>query len=198
MMYPTDEDLESLPRIEMTNNVPWEPSRYDGDQHLMRIVNQSNTQICKFGVKIPLNHDQAVQFDEENGNTLWQDAEKKEIHQMFKCNGFDDRGHRDTAPALHLVYTCKHDGIRKARIVIGEDLTDPPVESIYSGVVSIDSTTSSMEYPSDLNPFDDKDFQLHKVKVNANTSRINLCESYVQHLCDKVDNQTVCTLINSE
>jgi len=38
-------------------------------------------------------------------------------------------------------------------------------------------------------------FQLHK--VNANTSRINLCESYVQHLCDKVDNQTVCTLIDS-
>ena len=47
-----------------------------------------------FGVKVPRNHDQAVQFDEDNGDTLWQDAEKKEIDQMFEYNVFDDRGHR--------------------------------------------------------------------------------------------------------
>ena len=98
-----------------------------------------------FGVKVPRNHEQAVQFDEENGDTLWQDAEKKEIDQMFEYNVFDDRGHRDTASApdgykkirLHLVYACKHDGRRKARIVAGGHLTDTPVESVYSGVVSL-------------------------------------------------------------
>lgn len=120
-------------------------------QKLLRRMNQAkmksykNTPIYMFGVKVPRNHDQAVQFDEENGNTLWQDAEKKETAQMFEYNVFDDRGHRSTARipegykkiTLHLVYACKHDGRRKARIVAGGHLTDPPLESVYSGVVSL-------------------------------------------------------------
>ncbi len=52
--------------------------------------------IYMFGVKVPRNQEQAVQFDEENGNILWQDAEKKEIDQMFEYNVFDDCGHRNT------------------------------------------------------------------------------------------------------
>jgi len=35
------------------------------------------------------------------------------------------------------VYACKHDGRRKARIVAGGHLTDAPLESVYSGVVSL-------------------------------------------------------------
>ncbi|KAL7490750.1 hypothetical protein ACHAWT_000281, partial [Skeletonema menzelii] len=113
--------------------------------HQAKIRSYQTTPIYMFGVKVPRNHEQAVKFDEENGNTLWQEAEAKEIAQMFEYNVFEDRGHKDstTPPAgykkipLHLVYACKHDGRRKARIVAGGHLTDTPLESVYSGVVSL-------------------------------------------------------------
>ena len=38
---------------------------------------------------------------------------------------------------LHFVYDVKHDGRFKARVVAGGHLTETPVESIYSGVVSL-------------------------------------------------------------
>ena len=37
----------------------------------------------------------------------------------------------------HFVYDCKHDGRFKSRFVAGGNMTDTPVDSIYSGVVSI-------------------------------------------------------------
>eukprot|EP00984_Skeletonema_dohrnii_P017565 scaffold8043_cov92-Skeletonema_dohrnii-CCMP3373.AAC.2 len=91
---------------------------------MMRVINQSkcqsyqNTPIYMFCVKVLRNHKQAARFDEENGNTLWQDAEAKEIAQMFEYNVFIDRGHRNTGQQpeeykqirLHIVYACKHDG----------------------------------------------------------------------------------------
>ena len=118
---------------------------------MLRRINQAkrrsfkNTPIYMFGVKVPRNHEQAVQFDKENGNTLWQDSERTEINQMFEYNVFEDRGHRSTAKApdgykkipLHMVYACKHDGRRKSRLVAGGHLTDTPLESVYSGVVSL-------------------------------------------------------------
>ena len=113
--------------------------------HKAKLRSYTETPIYMFGVKVPRNHQQAVQFDEENGNRLWQEAEAKEIGQMFEYNVFEDRGHRSTAVApddyklirLHMVYACKHDGRRKARIVAGGHLTDAPLESVYSGVVSL-------------------------------------------------------------
>eukprot|EP00984_Skeletonema_dohrnii_P037462 scaffold39546_cov344-Skeletonema_dohrnii-CCMP3373.AAC.1 len=95
---------------------------------MMRMINQAklksyrDTPVYMYGVKVPRNHEQAIQFDLENGNTEWQDAEKKEIDQMFEYSVFDDRGHKSVAtpPAgykkirLHMVYACKHDGRRKA------------------------------------------------------------------------------------
>ena len=40
---------------------------------------------------------------------------------------------------VHFVYTVKHDGRFKARLVADGHLTKEPVESIYSGVVSLRS-----------------------------------------------------------
>ena len=40
---------------------------------------------------------------------------------------------------LHFVYAVKHDGRFKARLVADGHLTKEPVESIYSGVVSLKS-----------------------------------------------------------
>ena len=38
---------------------------------------------------------------------------------------------------VHLVFACKHDGRRKARLVAGGHLTDTPIDSVYSSVVSL-------------------------------------------------------------
>ena len=40
---------------------------------------------------------------------------------------------------VHLIFAVKHDGRHKAILVAGGDLTPDPIESIYSGVVSIRS-----------------------------------------------------------
>lgn len=38
---------------------------------------------------------------------------------------------------VHFVYAVKHDGRYKARLVAGGHLTDTPIDSVYSSVVSL-------------------------------------------------------------
>jgi hypothetical protein len=116
------------------------------------MVNQSrikatcNAPRYKFGYRIPRNYDEAMQFDLKNGNTLWQEATNLEMSQLAEYDTFRDLGHKDTAPPpttgykkirTHLVYDCKHDGRHKAWMVANSHLTDIPLESMYSGVVSL-------------------------------------------------------------
>lgn len=99
----------------------------------------------KFGVQIPRGFRQAKELDEANGNTLWQDAIKKEFDQIHEYNTFKDMGVGTRLDAkykrinTHLVFDVKHDLRRKARLVAGGHMTDPPKDSVYSGVVSLRS-----------------------------------------------------------
>ena len=118
---------------------------------LLRMIRQAKlksfrtTPVYKNGHKVPRNHQQAMDLDRINNNTKWADAEKLEKNQLFEYETFDDRGHRSSNRApdgykkinLHFVYDVKHDGRFKARVVAGGHLTETPVESIYSGVVSL-------------------------------------------------------------
>jgi hypothetical protein len=118
---------------------------------MLRMVNQShikascNAPRYKFGYPIPHNYNEAMQFDLKNGNKLWREATNLEMSQLAEYNTFRDLGHKDTAPPptgykkirTHLVYDCKHDGRNKARMVADGHLTDIPLESVYSGVVSL-------------------------------------------------------------
>jgi hypothetical protein len=66
-------------------------------------------------------------------------------YQLAEYDTFGDLGHKDTAPPptgykkirTHLVYDCKHDGRHKAQMVADGHLMDIPLESMYSGVVSL-------------------------------------------------------------
>ena len=98
--------------------------------------------IFKFGVQVPRNHKEAMQLDEKNGNTLWADAEARELNQIDEYGTFRDvgkgvhpRGYKKIS--AHLVYDIKPDLRRKARLVAGGHLTETPVNSIYSSVVSL-------------------------------------------------------------
>jgi hypothetical protein len=116
------------------------------------MVNQSrikatrNTPRYKFGYHIPCNYDEAMQFDLKNGNMLWQEATNLEMSQLAEYDDtFRDLGHKDTASPptgykkirTHLIYDCKHDSRHKAWMVADGHLTDIPLESVHSGVVSL-------------------------------------------------------------
>jgi hypothetical protein len=99
--------------------------------------------VYKYGFQIPRNHAEALRIDEKFGNTKWVDAEKLEIQQLFEYNAFHDTGLGTPVPEghtkipTHFVYDVKHDGRHKARLVAGGHRTETPVDSVYSGVVSL-------------------------------------------------------------
>jgi hypothetical protein len=118
------------------------------DKKLERMVNQAKLKnyrrepYWKFGYLVPRTHAQAVEIDQRNGNTKWQDAEATEMSQLMEYNTFIDKGKGDIAPdgykriRCQMIYDVKHDGRHKCRLVAGGHLTDPGTESNYSGVVS--------------------------------------------------------------
>jgi hypothetical protein len=95
------------------------------------------------GFQVPRNHAEAMKLDEDNKNTMWQEAERTELNQIDEYNSFLDKGegyrpdssHKEIK--VHMVYAVKHDGRHKARLVAGGHLTETPVDSAYSSVVSL-------------------------------------------------------------
>ena len=118
---------------------------------LQRMINASkraqrfNAITYKFGVRIPRNVKEAIRLDVENGNTYWQDAMKKELGQLDEYNCFHSLGKDARVPKgyqqipLRMVFDIKQDLTRKARMVARGDKTNPPADSVYSGVASLRS-----------------------------------------------------------
>jgi hypothetical protein len=67
------------------------------------------------------------------------------MDQIAAYGTFRDLGRGTTAPSgykkitVRLVFDVKHDLRHKARLVAGGHFTDPPKDSVYSGVVSLRS-----------------------------------------------------------
>ena len=103
------------------------------------------------GFQVPKDYNDAIRLDKENSNTHWQDAMDLELTQIHEYKVFKDTGkaqfHNGKAVTpdglqkirVHFLYAVKHDGRFKARLVADGHLTKEPVESIYSGVVSLRS-----------------------------------------------------------
>jgi hypothetical protein len=96
-----------------------------------------------YGIEIPRDYQHALELDARNGNTLWQECKALELAQLKEYRAFKDIGHGIPPPEgykkirVHLVYACKHDVRRKACLVADRHLMDVPVDSVYSGVVSL-------------------------------------------------------------
>ena len=120
-------------------------------KRLIRAANQAKLHsfrtkpVYMYGFQVPRNHEQAMELDAHNGNTMWRDAEVLELNQIDEYEVFINKG-RGYAPGpgwkkirVHFVYAVKHDGrpSHKARLVAGGHLTDTPVDSVYSSVVSL-------------------------------------------------------------
>ena len=129
-------------------------------KQLTRAINRSKIRqvrrsaVYQFGFLIPKDYKQALQLDEQNGNSKWYDATKLEMDQINESKVFQDHGKPNIDPKsrkvsnvpdgyqkirVHLIFAVKHDGRHMARLVAGGHLTPDPIESINSGVVSIRS-----------------------------------------------------------
>ena len=124
-------------------------------KRLIRAVKQSRIRQVRasaryqHGFQVPKDYNDAMRLDKENGNTHWQDAMDMELTQIHEYKVFKDTGkakfHNGKVVTpdgfqkirVHFVYAVKHDGRFKARLVADGHLTKEPVESIYSGVVSL-------------------------------------------------------------
>ena len=97
----------------------------------------------KYGIEIPCNYLDAIRLDVKNCNTLWQDANHLEMEHMTSYTVFKDTGKHAPVPegykniCVHLVFDVKHDGRHRACLVVDGHLNDIPIDSIYSGVVSL-------------------------------------------------------------
>jgi Reverse transcriptase (RNA-dependent DNA polymerase) len=99
----------------------------------------------KYGFEVPKRYEQAVRLDEAIGNKNWQDATEAELASIDEYSVFIDQGYHTKAKTptsykqirVHLIFDVKRDGRRKARLVADGHLTDVPLESVYSGMVSL-------------------------------------------------------------
>ena len=76
-------------------------------------------------------------MDQINEYKVFQDHGKAQYDPKSRKESTTPNGYQKIR--VHLIFAVKHDGRRKARLVAGGHLTPDPIESIYSGVVSIRS-----------------------------------------------------------
>jgi hypothetical protein len=99
----------------------------------------------KFGILLPKTRKDALKLDEKNGNKLWQESLNIEMDQIDDYETFRHVPRNLPPPPdyklirVHFVFTVKHDLRRKSRLVAGGHMTDPPKDSVYSGVVTLRS-----------------------------------------------------------
>ena len=126
-------------------------------KRLIRAVKQSRIRQVRasaryqHGFQVPKDYNDAIRLDKENSDTHWQDAMDHELTHIHEYKVFKDTGkaqfHNGKAVTpdgfqkirVHFVYAVKHDGRFKARLVADGHLPKEPVESIFSGVVSLRS-----------------------------------------------------------
>ena len=126
----------------------------------------------KFGIEIPSTYEEAVILDRKNGNTMWQDATKKEMTNVEVAFKFLDNdgeipiGFKTLE--CHLIYDVKFDLTHKARYVGGGHKTKVPAAMTYSSVVSSDSVRI-MFLIAALNELDIQMCDIGNAYLNAET-----------------------------
>jgi hypothetical protein len=130
----------------------WIPKYLDSDKTLTTMVHTYRTSVLsgkkyEFGVEIPKTPKAAKILDEVNGDTLWKESIEKELYQIIhEFNSFKVLEEEEPTPygykkvPYHVIFACKVDGRRKARLVIDGNRS-PPVhkEDCFAPVVSIEA-----------------------------------------------------------
>jgi hypothetical protein len=97
----------------------------------------------KYGIELPKTVKRALEIDEQTNTTFWRDAIKKEVSAVGKAFEILEEGAPNpvghTLIDNHMVFDVKPDFTRKARLVAGRHMTDPPSAITYASVVSRES-----------------------------------------------------------
>ncbi len=124
----------------------------------------------KYGVEMPKSVAEALEIDQRMGTTFWRDAIEKEMRNVlpaFKFNDDDSISIGYKHITCHMIFDVKMVGlVRKARFVAGGHLTDPPVESVYSSVVTRESVCI-MFLIAALNDLDILGADVQNANINA-------------------------------
>jgi hypothetical protein len=130
----------------------WIPKYIDSDKTLTTMIQTYRTSVItgkkyEFGVEIPKSAKSSKLVDDSNGNLLWKQSIDKELYQIIhEFNSFKPLQEGEPTPPgyrrvpYHLIFACKVDGRRKARLVIDGNRS-PPVhkEDCFAPVVSIEA-----------------------------------------------------------
>ncbi|MGH7974682.1 MAG: reverse transcriptase domain-containing protein, partial [bacterium] len=126
----------------------------------------------KFGIQVPRNVDEALQIDKETGTDLWYKAIQKEMKNVVPAFQFVEKNERVPIGykwiPCHMVFDVKMDFTRKARLVAGGHVTDPPATITYSSVVSRDSVRIAFLIAA-LNDLDVLAADIGNAYLNAST-----------------------------
>jgi len=97
----------------------------------------------KYGVELPKSVKETLEIDRRTGTYFWRNAIDKEMKNVMPAFEFSND---NKAPIgfkhidCHMIFDVKMIGlVRKARFVAGGHMTDPPIESVYSSVVTRES-----------------------------------------------------------
>ena len=118
---------------------------------LVRLVKQARLRLFrtspkyKFGYEVPRDINDALELNRAAGNNRWAEANQQEQDLLREYEVFIDKGkfHLSKIPRgykqikVHTIFDVKHDGRHRARCVVDGQLTDTPIDSVYSGVVSL-------------------------------------------------------------
>jgi hypothetical protein len=97
--------------------------------------------VFMWGIQVPRTTRQALEFDQENSNTFWQDSIRKEVTALteLECFDFKDDDFKCAddyqKTTLTMIFSVKHDLRRKSRLVAGGHLIDALDLDIYSSTV---------------------------------------------------------------
>ena len=127
----------------------------------------------KYGIRVPSSVEEAIQIDNENKNTLWQDAIEKEMRNVRIA--FKILAPESDVPIgynfikTHMIFDVKLDGFkRKARLVADGHMTDAPPIMTYASVVSRDTVRIALTLAA-LNDLEVKSSDIMNAYLTAPT-----------------------------
>ena len=123
--------------------------RAKNQKQLLRLTDQAKLiSFCTspkymYGFKIPRDYDHARELDTQNGNNKWKTSTQEELQLLQDYNTFLNIGNDKISGGdykkirLHLIYAVKHNSRHCARLVANGNMTQVPIASVNSSVVSL-------------------------------------------------------------
>jgi hypothetical protein len=96
----------------------------------------------KYGIELPHSVKEALAIDRRTGTTFWRDAIDKEMTNVLMAFEYLENGKPPpgfTQIKCNMIFDIKSTLDRKARLVAGGHLTDPPKDAVFSSVVTRES-----------------------------------------------------------